>query len=295
MIKTVIAPLDGSSTAEVTLPYVVEAAARMDSDVILLFVKEPNDYRSENLIAVYLENMAEKIKKQAEKFLPEASHYALRVQTRILTGNPADEIINFAEKQPDCYIVMATHGQSGPNTRWVLGSIADKVVRATSTPVGIIRASGNRPAVREATGIRNILAPLDGSKDSEVTLPFIKDIARLLKINVTFIHVIKVDPMITNLTALQQQEEERKEVVKYLEKKVNEFQANGISSDYVVRQVAEGVGQEINRYTEKHPVDSVIMATSGRSGAQRFIFGSVANRVMLEGNTPLILIRTPIK
>jgi nucleotide-binding universal stress UspA family protein len=93
--------------------------------------------------------------------------------------------------------------------------------------------------------------------------------------------------------------EERKAALnaaaKYLEKITEEFKSEGITAKYFVEEGGVDTGFIINRYTQTNHMDLVIIATHGRSGAQRWAFGSVANKVMMGGNTPLILIRTPFK
>jgi len=193
---------------------------------------------------------------------------------------------------------MASHGQSGVGTRWALGSVADKVVRAVNTPVGLIRALRDKPAVREAVRLNKILAPLDGSPESEASLPYIKEAAQKLNAEVTFLQILK-----TNAVTFQNMEmivkdldAARKEMNNYLEKHVQDFQQSGINAKYEIIESWEDPAQEINRYTEFNQMDLIIMATHGWSGVRRWVMGSVANKVLREGNTPLMLIRSgPLK
>ena len=133
MFEKIIVPLDGSELAEVALPYAEEIAGRMGSDLILLYVKEPNETRSQHMLQCYLESIASTAKAGAEKYLAESGTKKINIETKILTGNPAEEIINFADSTEGAKVIMATHGQSGI-TRWALGSVADKVTRATVRP-----------------------------------------------------------------------------------------------------------------------------------------------------------------
>ena len=79
----------------------------------------------------------------------------------ILVGHPAEQIVDYADKEDIGLIVMAPDGRSAVR-RWVLGSVADKVVRATNRRVTLIRAKGARPDVREKGILSKALAPLDG-------------------------------------------------------------------------------------------------------------------------------------
>jgi len=65
----------------------------------------------------------------------------VKVKTEVLMGNPAEEIVFYAEHNPCDLVVMASHGRSGPS-RWAYGSTADKIFRASCVPVLMIRAPG---------------------------------------------------------------------------------------------------------------------------------------------------------
>jgi hypothetical protein len=74
--------------------------------------------------------------------------------------------------------------------------VAEKVVRATTHPVGLIRAIQDKPAVRQPAKLEKILAPLDGSKGSELSLPYVKEMASRLSAEVTFLTVIYLKMLI---------------------------------------------------------------------------------------------------
>jgi nucleotide-binding universal stress UspA family protein len=293
MLEKAIVPLDGSSTAEVALPYAEEFTGRTGAELILLFVKELHDYRSENILQIYLQSTAEKAKGAAKIYFPESKITELKVRTQILTGDPAEEILKFAESNPNSKIIMATHGQSGVGTRWALGSVADKVSRAAAIPMVLIRAERDKAAVHPKGILKQILAPLDGSKGSESSLPLVEEMALRLKAQVTFLQLSmsyltvygKRDELATN--------KERVAAEGYLKKITEDFQKKGIDARYEYKVGADEIGREINRYTRDNYTDIVIMATHGRSGPRRWVIGSVTNQVLREGNTPIMLVRTP--
>jgi nucleotide-binding universal stress UspA family protein len=66
----------------------------------------------------------------------------IQVQTEVRPGIAAEQIIAVAANAPAGLIAMATHGYTGPR-RWALGSVADKVLHATSTPLLLVRVSGH--------------------------------------------------------------------------------------------------------------------------------------------------------
>ena len=292
MNKKIIVPLDGSELAEVVLPFAEEVVGRTGSELILISVRELNDSRSLRMLQSYLEKIAETAKVNAEKYQKYPGGEPVNVRWEILKGNPAEEIVAFANKEDESRIMMATHGQSG-FTRWALGSVADKVSRVINRPITLIRAKGSRPAVHERGFFNKILAPLDGSKESEVTIPDVEELARSMEADVTLLQVVKLENAIVSYMGVKGIESLKASAKDYLEQLTARMQNKGISTKYVMIETRGDIAEEINSYTAQNYIDLVVMATHGRSGPRRWVLGSVANKVLNEGNTPIMLIRTP--
>lgn len=272
MYARILVPLDGSELAEISLPYAEELAVRLGSEITLLSVSESHESESYNELLTYALKMAEFTKNEVERNLAKLAGKAIKVDSKILVGHPAEEIVDYVDKADIDLIVMATHGRSGIG-RWALGSVADKVVRATKRPVALIRAKGARPDVREKGILNKALVPLDGSKESEAVIPYIEELASKLKTEVVLLQVVVAS------------------VESYLEKVDSQLRGKGITVKSEVR--FGSVAEEIIKLADEIHADVVAMSTHGQSGVSRWVFGSVANRVLHEGNTPLLLVRTP--
>jgi nucleotide-binding universal stress UspA family protein len=152
MYKKILVPLDGSKLAECVFPYVEELAKGCDTkEVILVSVTERiQGYRafedpSQPLGQQLAPEAVGKKEKQAQRYLDRIAKAmeakGIKVDTEVLLGDPAEEIVIYA-KHPGCdIIVMSSHGRSGPS-RWAHGSVADKVFRASCVPVLMVRAPG---------------------------------------------------------------------------------------------------------------------------------------------------------
>jgi nucleotide-binding universal stress UspA family protein len=294
MYNKIIVPLDGSELAEVVLPYAEESVGRTGSELILISVRDLNDNRSPRMLQSYLEKIAETAKVDAEKYQKSPGGEPVNVRWEILNGNPAEEIIAFADKEDGSRIIMATHGQSG-FTHWALGSVADKVSRVINSPITLIRAKGSRPAVHERGFFNKILAPLDGSKESEVTIPHVEEWARNMEADVTLLHVLKLklESLIVSYVGTKEAESLKASAKDYMEKLTSSMQNKGVNTKYVMLETRGDIAEEINNYTAQNYIDLVVMATHGQSGPRRWVLGSVTNKVLHEGNTPIMLIRTP--
>jgi nucleotide-binding universal stress UspA family protein len=142
MYERILLALDGSELAEHALPHAVAQADRHGAELVLLRVLE-----SFPRVGILWQEDVDRVEKQA---MDQARAYlqeiAVTVQVRGLTveatviqGQPGLAIVRFAETNGVDLIVICTRGRSGFN-RWLMGSVADRVVRGATVPVLLIRA-----------------------------------------------------------------------------------------------------------------------------------------------------------
>jgi nucleotide-binding universal stress UspA family protein len=141
MYKKILIPLDGSELAVKALDHAEKLAKTFDAEIILFqVVPFMPIYGSPELVTPLI--VDEKQKEAAEKYLADLAEdmkkRGLKVSTMVKTGQQvAVEIIDFAKEIRADLIVMCTHGRSGI-TRWVLGSVAHKVLTRAETPILLI-------------------------------------------------------------------------------------------------------------------------------------------------------------
>ena len=278
MHEKVIVPLDGSPLAEVALPYAEEIAGKMGSNVILFTVLPSEDAEEQQSHETYITKMVNVTKRHMAKYREKSKSAEIRVGTATRIGNPAEGILDYAHAAHPCLIVMATHGRSGIG-RWAVGSVADKVVRSTMRqPLLLIRAKGSHSDIRAKRILKKVLVPLDGSKESEAVLPYISDVASQLQMEIVLLRVL---PKMNNTYATTET---------YLQELCNQLTENGISAGYVIRIGA--AADQIIDLADEIASDMVAMTTHGQTAVNIWTLGSVAQKVLLGGNTPLLLIKT---
>ena len=159
MYQKILVPLDGSALAECVLPPVESIAKGCGpAQVILARVVEPFKlfvgsegyaFAREEMTKIEKE-WDEQNKAQAEQYLngikKRFKEGNLDVQTAVLRGRAVEELTAMAEKQGIDLIAIATHGQSGVS-RWVWGSVADRILRSSCVPVLMVRAPGCVPGI----------------------------------------------------------------------------------------------------------------------------------------------------
>jgi len=155
MFKKIMVPLDGSELAECILPHVeVFIASSQVNTIVLVRVVDsgPTGFRSvapgiEDLgtIIANLKRYDEERKSSAESYLTEVAGRlkaeGVKLQTAVLRGKVADSLIDYSETNDIDLIIIATHGRSGVS-RWVRGSIADRILQTSKVPVLMVRAPG---------------------------------------------------------------------------------------------------------------------------------------------------------
>ncbi len=295
MFEKILVPLDGSVLAEIVLPYAMELAGRLGSDVTLVYVNELREAPYQHMCQFYLEKMVKATKQGTERWTKEPTGSAIQVRSAILVGNPAERIVEHADEEDVGLVLVATHGQSGIK-HWPLGSVADKVVRATKRPVMLIRAKGARPDAQQKSILNRVLIPLDGSKEGETVVPYIAELASKLKAEAFLFQVlaqshrtISADGHVYFVYPEKQMELDKTLAEDYLDIVGARLKRQGVTVKSEVR--FGSAAEEIINFTGEINADVVAMSTHGRSGVGRWVFGSVADRVLHEGNTPLLLVR----
>ena len=154
MYQKVLVPLDGSKLAENVLPHVEMMVKAGAGEVILTTVTERISAHSYNVQltpvsetlpvlepVVKMPVSVGKMQRQGERYLNRIAKgltkKGIKVRTSVLLGNPADEIGSLAEEEDVDLIIMSSHGRSG-HSRWALGSISDKMLRASQVPMLLV-------------------------------------------------------------------------------------------------------------------------------------------------------------
>lgn len=146
-LRRILVPLDGSPLAAQALPVAADLAASAGAELLLLQVLLPFTELvpalapTGRLVQAPPEVLDEERERARQYLASEAAAVrpGLRATPLVEFGYPAEAILHEAERERADMIVMATHGRSGLK-RWVLGSVADKVLHAAHAPVLLVRA-----------------------------------------------------------------------------------------------------------------------------------------------------------
>jgi nucleotide-binding universal stress UspA family protein len=299
MFSRILIPLDGSKTAEKVLPYARFLAGSLNLPVELLAVVDIVEMATHMSAdrARYLDTMIEDSVRNSEQYLRGVAGTFPGANTKctVEKGKAEQVIIETAAADKGTLITMATHGRSGIN-RWLLGSIAEKVLRGAPNPLLLVRATDEAKADLVAT-LKSIVVPLDGSELAESVLPTVAELAKTLKLEVVLFRAYSIPysaySSAEGYYAVDYEEllkAMREEAVDYLEKKTEAVKKLGV--DKVSCVAKEGfAADEIISLSRKSPDNLIAMCTHGRSGVKRWVLGSVTETVVRHSADPVLVIR----
>jgi nucleotide-binding universal stress UspA family protein len=291
MYNKILIPLDGSKLAEAVLPYGRALAQDLRIPLELLYVSEPHQPTQ---CAPFM--ASEYLKSIAESF-----GGAGAVRYVIAVGNAAATIIEVAAAEPELLIAMATHGYSGTK-RWLLGSVAEKVLRAAANHVLLVQPANGAPI--GAAKLTTVIVPLDGSTLAEKVLPTVSELALKLNLQVVLIRVTRriysappegfLPVFGANAPDLKKLWEEAKaEARQYLIEKTSQLRQQGVTqvTPLVFECGVDGAAAVIIDLVMKTPDSFVAMCTHGESGITKWLVGSVTERVVRHTSGPVLVIR----
>lgn len=134
----ILVPLDGSEHSEEALDWAREQARHTGAHLILLRAVQvplvsPSIWQSLEFVEA-LEKEVKEVQHELHAKTEELSRQGFTAQSVVLEEKPIEAILNTAESEKVDLIVLTTHGRSGPS-RWLMGSVAEKVVRHAPCPV----------------------------------------------------------------------------------------------------------------------------------------------------------------
>jgi nucleotide-binding universal stress UspA family protein len=305
MFEKILLPLDLSEASEIVVPYASELAGKFGSELILYHVRPPEREDLEHLFMDYLNRQAETIKQNIKK----NASKEVNVTIKIAAGAPEQNICELINSNKIDLVIMASVSSSGLKIGKTLGSVVEHICHTVPVPVMLIR-----PRRAQLTGKRllfnNLLLPLDGSILSKLAVPVAEEVAVGLKIPVMlfemallpypsetgsylngneYVKVNERDEQVIESNYASANEAEESRVLAELMTVEEELKENGIT---VGHRITSGIdaAKEIIQISKDVDANLIVMSTHGRSGLNRWMMGSVAEKVLRYGDVPLLLV-----
>lgn len=212
------------------------------------------------------------IKKIQAKYIDD-----IEIKHEVLIGNPATEIVAYADESNCDLIVLGSHATHGVNL--LLGSVANTVLHKANCDVLTVRVCDDETASSRAHNYKKILAPSDLEGDSCYVVSKAAEVANLYQGQLDTAFVIPNDSI-----SLMTYETDKVEGA--LEKFA---EANGISGKKSV--LIGGIANSILEKANENGNDLVVVGSHRRSAVGRFFLGSTANSILHEANMDVLVVR----
>ena len=285
MYERILFPTDGSEGAKIAFGHVLDVAAGTDATVHVLNVVDTAEFGG----ALGTKEYNDWQEREAQRIVREATDRArardVSAVTEVIQGDPARSISDYAEQSSADLIVMPTHGRSGLE-RFLLGSVTEKVIRTADVPVLTLRPDESlRPYP-----YRSILLPTDGSEAAGSAIDEAILLGSELGASLYAVYVVDVrappgtmDPDVV-YDALEAQGKDALEDIRE--------RAATAGLDHVEASLLTGTPHEsIRDFADEEEIDLIVMGTHGRRGVERYMLGSVTERVVRTSDRPVLTVR----
>ncbi|MFZ5571566.1 MAG: universal stress protein [Thermodesulfobacteriota bacterium] len=298
--KRIFFPLDLSETSAKLAPYALSMARKFSAKLHIVFVARMFDHFSEmyvadTMIANFQKAVMEGAKKRLQEFTTEHLASWPHVETTVLAGDIAEEILAYLEANTFDLMILGTHGRKGLE-KIFFGSVAERLLKASPAPVLLInpyRLESIRGAGFPDTPFRKIMFPVDLSTISPVIVPFVKAVAGAFGADIELLRVMRSVNYFNSLyvpdNSIFTFEEELRLGAK---RKMEEFKqahfadAPGAKTNVLVGDISECILD----FARSKQVDLIVMGTHGRKGLDKIMYGSVAERVAKASPVPVLLV-----
>lgn len=283
MLERILVPLDGSTLAEKILGVLEPVLTRRDACVQLVRAIEPPATMNPSLYARLLEERRIEARAYLEERVSGLKTAGVRAGGSVFEGYPPEVILHAVETQEATLVAMTTHGRTGL-ARWQLGSVAEKVIRASKVPVLVGRSftadpDGSRSESHpQEFRIRRVVLPIDPGDSSRAAVEPALEVARLFEAEVILVGVLQTTAPDSTLPPAF--EEIRQAIAD-----------RGMHAEIALK--AGDPAGEILAVARESQAGMIVMASRGRRGLPRWLLGSVAERIVRTAHVPVLVVPPP--
>lgn len=288
MYENILLPFDGSEGAAEVLHHASEFAHWADATIQILYVADT----TRDSVTVVDGHTVDALAQQGEDVVSEAAKIldslGVSYETDVVQGNPAPTIVEYAERYGQDLVVMPTHGRDGIS-RYLIGSVSEKVVRLSSVPVLTVRMQPDETLVFP---YENILIPVDGSTAATHAANHLVELAASLDATVHVLSVVDNSTLGPDVRSTISEKEGEQAATDAVETVVSEAETRGVTN--TVRHIEHGNPvEEILGRVESNDIHAVGMGTTGKRGTDRILLGSVAEKTVRSASVPVMTVAEP--
>ncbi|RLM95499.1 universal stress protein [Haloarcula sp. Atlit-7R] len=283
MFDRILVPTDGSPGSERAFEVAATLAGTHDAAVHVLSVVDEHgptdddwDYDSGSPADAFVESQTDHVDTEG-----------LSVTPAVREGVVHDAVLDYADENDIDLIVMGTHGRTGVR-RFLLGSVTEKVVRLADVPVLSVKADAEPGTV----SFDDILLPTDGSSGAEAAIEPAGALASATDATTHLVSVVDTRSLgidVGSTVIVDELESVATDAVGGASDRLSEL---GVET--VETAITHGVPyRAILDAIEDTDADLVVIGTHGRTGVDRYLLGSVAEKLVRTSPVPVLTVRAP--
>ncbi|WP_335999059.1 universal stress protein [Halorientalis halophila] len=292
MYDTILVPTDGSDHAVRAAEHALYLADAFDATVHVITVVDLESAAGPFAAGGVDDDFLERIRADGRETIADleaAIGPTDRLRTAVVEGRPSEAILEYAGEHDADLLAMGTHGRTGVR-RYAWGSVTERVVRGADRPVLTVRDTDRS---RIDDGYDDVLIPTDGSESATAAVEHGLAIAETADATVHALHVVDAGDGVGSgsvrtpteyLTDLESAGEKATEEI------ATRARDAGLDAVSAVQQGHPASG--ILDYVDDADVDLVAMGTQGRTGLNRYLLGSTAERVLRHAPVPVVAVNT---
>lgn len=285
MYDSILLPVDGSEHTAKIVHHAAELAQWTEAKIQVVFVADT----TRDSLTVVDGNVVDALEREGEPIVSDVASEldSLGVEhgTDIVQGSPAPTIVDYAERYDYDLIVLPTHGRTGIS-RYLLGSVTEKVVRLSDVPVLTARMQSDEQLTFP---YENILVATDGSPASNAAAKHGLALAAALDATVHVLSVVddtSLGPDVRSVLSTDELERPAIEAVEGVDAEAGAYELPDVRTN-----VEHGSPAAVIReYIETSDIHAVVMGSSGRRGVDRILLGSVAEKTVRSAPVPVITV-----
>lgn len=283
MYERILIPTDGSDSAGRAITSALSISSRFDAQCHGIFVLDTREI-PQGIEVDLTQLLTDQGESALDSFEAAANETDVSTVVELIEGSNRihEEILAYADAKESDLIVMGSHGRRGLE-RFLLGSVAEHTLRHASIPVMIVRSE---PIDKS---IDRILLPTDGSRGASAAIAHALELATAFDATLHVINVVDVHALTgehLSHTIYQEFERMGQEAVDSVIEDANDAGVESIEASVLTGTPS----RSITEYVDERDIDLIVMGTHGRSGIQRYLLGSVTERVLRTASTPVLTV-----
>lgn len=299
MFDHMLVPLDGSPLAECVLPHAIAIAKAFGTQITVVHVLEQPSASlrlpKADPLDWFLKKSAANQYLSAVKARLEARH--LTVQIILLEGHAAEQIVELAHANKVDLLILSGYGETDiqQGSRSGVSNIVQQILQRLRTSTLIIRTIQPASAQSDDFRYQRLLVPLDGSQRAGAVLTIVNALARAHEAELLLVHIVSKPEMARHMPLSREDAELTTRLIErnqeagrnYLELVLPHLPANTRTRQLV----SDNIAVTLQNISEQEQIDLLILSAHGYSGEAKWSYGSVTNRFITDGTTPLLIVQ----